>query len=96
MILLTDEENPYSQAKVVDESRKLYSLPNGIVMEHIAVKMCQQAFCEGTKAQLKKVVDGIALLDPPIIKAKGRIAFYAGYQKAKEDWQALLKEVEGE
>ena len=52
--LLTEKENPYNLAKLVDASRLMFCLPNGVVMEGMAIKMCQQAFREGAKAQLAK------------------------------------------
>ncbi len=48
------------------------------------------------KAQLKKDRESIRGLEPPIITTKsgGTVSFYAGYQRAKDDMQSLLEEVE--
>ncbi len=43
-------------------------------------------------AGIREVVARMGLIKPPVIKARDKVAFYAGYQRAKEDWQAKLKE----
>ena len=84
MIGLTKDENPYTKAKLVDASRRMYCLSNGICIEQISLKMTQQAFREGAKAQLKKVMEiGRGLIKGEWIDTTGMMDF----------WQALSDEV---
>ncbi len=81
MGLLTDEQIKYEVEHAFDEELWIDHKPTPWELELYVYKKVLKAHL----TELREVVDGA---EPPVIKARDKVAFYAGYRLAKE---AILK-----